>query len=577
MQNGKILHKELVLGKSARLDLFRKLYVPTQHYGYVLMNQSWSDTDLNKHWLLDKSDFTLLKGRSVSNRIAVAIQLKHYQFKACFVDDVRSIGDVVLEFVAAQIECTPLAFEDYDCHGRTGRQHRKEILAYLDVKPFDDNDELKLKKWLKGEILQNAPNRAHLKELITDWFLRCQVERPGQYRLRRIIRSAESEFEEQLFSLLNSRLNDSTKEKLDELVAEQREESLFAYLCSDTGPVSLDSVMQAIDKIQLLSSLEIPKDALHDISPKLISRYRARAATEDAWEICRHPDNIRYALLVFYCIPREGALIDSLVELLIQIIHRISARAEKKVVKELVSEVTKVHSKNALLYRIAEAVQKEPDGSVRDVIFPVADKQTIDQLVKEYRSSGAAYTNHIYTKIRSSYAHHYRKMLPSILSALGFRSNNIAWRPILDAIDVIKESKDRREQYFSLDEVPTDGLVQNKWSEIVIEIAPDGSSRINRINYEICVLQALREKLRCKEVWVVGADHFCNPEQDMPEDFEANRNNYYAALDKPLDPQAFIEQMKSTLNNTLGKFNAHLPKDIKGTRHSISLPSRALG
>ncbi len=70
------------------------------------MNQIWSDTDLNKYWVLSKSDFTLLKGRSVSNRIAVTIQLKHYQLFACFIDDIHSVGDVVLEFVAAQTGST---------------------------------------------------------------------------------------------------------------------------------------------------------------------------------------------------------------------------------------------------------------------------------------------------------------------------------------------------------------------------------------------------------------------------------------------------------------------------------------
>ena len=37
-----------------------------------------------------------------------------------------------------------------------------------------------------------------------------------------------------------------------------------------------------------------------------------------------------------------------------------------------------------------------------------------------------------------------------------------------------------------------------------------GRVRIDRINYEICVLQTLRERLRCKEIWVVGADRYRN-------------------------------------------------------------------
>jgi hypothetical protein len=40
------------------------------------------------------------------------------------------------------------------------------------------------------------------------------------------------------------------------------------------------------------------------------------------------------------------------------------------------------------------------------------------------------------------------------------------------------------------------------------------------------VLTTLREKVRCKEVWVQGADRFRNPDEDLPEDFDARREKY---------------------------------------------------
>ncbi len=54
--------------------------------------------------------------------------------------------------------------------------------------------------------------------------------------------------------------------------------------------------------------------------------------------------------------------------------------------------------------------------------------------------------------------------------------------------------------------------------------------------YECGVFQALREKLRCKEIWVAGAEKWRNPDLDLPADFEANRAENYAQLRKPLDP-----------------------------------------
>jgi hypothetical protein len=46
--------------------------------------------------------------------------------------------------------------------------------------------------------------------------------------------------------------------------------------------------------------------------------------------------------------------------------------------------------------------------------------------------------------------------------------------------------------------VTVDGVIRPKWRDLVIEDVSDGSQRVNRINYEICVLQSLRERLRSK-------------------------------------------------------------------------------
>jgi hypothetical protein len=33
----------------------------------------------------------------------------------------------------------------------------------------------------------------------------------------------------------------------------------------------------------------------------------------------------------------------------------------------------------------------------------------------------------------------------------------------------------------------------------------------------------LRERLHCKEIWMVGANRYRNPDEDLPTDFEAQR------------------------------------------------------
>lgn len=84
--------------------------------------------------------------------------------------------------------------------------------------------------------------------------------------------------------------------------------------------------------------------------------------------------------------------------------------------------------------------------------------------------------------------------------------------------------------------------------------------RVVRAVYEICTFQALRERLRCKEIWVVGADKWRNPDEDLPHDFEAHRAAHYAALRKPLDPTAFIDQLCEEMRSELAALDAAAPK-----------------
>ncbi|EKI7037090.1 TPA: hypothetical protein N6791_004945 [Escherichia coli] len=122
--------------------------------------------------------------------------------------------------------------------------------------------------------------------------------------------------------------------------------------------------------------------------------------------------------------------------------------------------------------------------------------------------------------LRSSYSNHYRRMLPKILDA------------------------------------------QPKWHDIVIK-EHQGEKRINRINEEICVMQALRNRLRSKEIWVVGADRYRNPDDDLPQDFDANRENYYRDLGKTTDATAFVSQLRHEMNAALAVLNRDMPRNRK--------------
>jgi hypothetical protein len=432
------------------------------------MKRLWSVEELIEHWSVSPADRTLVHRKEGWTRLGLVAQLAFYRLYARFPAHRREFAPAVVEHLAEQIDVLPSTLDGYDCDDRTGRRHREKILEYLGVAPFDLVAEAEFRSWLMTEALPNEPNADALNEWTTRWLLESKIDRPGEYGFDRIVRSSRYAHDESVFTQVLERLDSATRRRIDDLLAD---DPGFERLRADPGRVGLESLLEEVEKLNRLRELALPAGILRPFHPELVKRFRRRAATESAWELARHPADIRFPLLVFYCVPREAELVDALVELLLQITHRMTARAERRVIEELLGDVQYVRGKTGLLYRIAEAAAENPDGVVRDVIFPVASEETIGNLLKEYRASDKRYAERVHTAIRLSYGSHYRRMMPKLLDALEFRSNNAVHRPLLDALDTIKSRRDEQKQHYPISEIAVEGVIRPKWRTVVIRYA----------------------------------------------------------------------------------------------------------
>nr|AAC80184.1 resolvase-like protein [Acidithiobacillus ferridurans] len=323
---------------------------------------------------------------------------------------------------------------------------------------------------------------------------------------------------------------------------------------------------------ELIQGIDLPVDLFDRTSPRDLGRCRQRVSVEVPRDLRRHPDAARLTWLAAFVYLRARSLTDDLVDLLIETIHQIGARAERKVERKLLEDLKRVSGKQNLLFNLADATLAQPDGVVRDVVFPVVGEQTLRDLVKEWKPL-ATYRITLRTVIRNSYQGHYRRMVPTLLAALEFRSNNDHHRPVMDALDLVKRFADTKVHTFPADvEVPLDGVVRGLWRKAVMEKDAAGRDRINRVTYEIAVLEALPERLRCKEIWVVGANRYRNPDDDLPTDFEQNREDYYRALSLPLDAERFIADLQAEMREAWSTFDVGLKKNL-----SVRLSSKGGG
>ena len=293
-------------------------------------------------------------------------------------------------------------------------------------------------------------------------------------------------------------------------------------------------MQEELAKLELIRGIDLPADLFNHASPRDLERCRRRVAVEAPHELRRHPDAARITWLAAFVYLRARSLTDDLVDLLIETIHRIGARAERKVERELLNDIKRVGGKQNLLFELADATLAQPDGVVREVVFPVVGEETLRDLVKEWKATGPTYRTTLRTVIRNSYQGHYRRMVPKLLAALEFRSNNERHRPVMQALELVKRFADTKLRTFPAEEeVPLDGVVRGLWRDAVVEKDAAGRDRVNRVTYEVAVLEALREQLRCKEIWVVGANRYRNPDEDLPADFEANRDGILQSAGSP--------------------------------------------
>src|SRR5271167_1837663 len=526
---------------------------------------------------LSRSDLDLVRTKqSDANRLGFAVLLLHFRKHGQFPRTDSQLERGLAPDVMAQLGIATASLGTIELTDRTAERHRAEIRTLLGFREATVADGEALTEWLRDHAVSDSRDIAELTSALEQQCWALKIEPPAADRIERIVRAALRAHDERFCNEIHSRLLPATRTRLDALLSpattnpklatsddpDSHIPAVLMHVRSDPGGPSVNSLQTELAKLDLVRKLGLPADLFGHARSHEVERYSQRVAVEAPYELRRHADPFRLTALAAFAHLRGRSLTDGLVDLLIETIHRIGAHAERKVERELLDDLKRVSGKQNILFELADASLARPDGVVREVVFPVAGEQTLRDLVKEWKATGPTYRTTLRTVIRNSYSGHYRRMVPKVIQALEFRSNNEGHRPVIRALELLRRHADTKLRVFPADEdVPLDGVVSGLWRDAVIETDAQGRQRINRITYEICVLQALRVQLRCKEIWVVGANRYRNPDEDLPADFEVERVPYYAALKLPVEADRFIEAIKAEMRTELGVLDAGLPSN----------------
>ena len=161
---------------------------------------------------------------------------------------------------------------------------------------------------------------------------------------------------------------------------------------------------------------------------------------------------------------------------------------------------------------MADTSAEHPTGVIQEQIYPKISQAKLQDLAKELRCKGKWYQSQVQVKMRSLYSHTHRKELLTFLDVFVFRSNHQEGEALLQAIDFIKQNRNLTDKYYpDAQSAPIDNIIHGDWRSLVVEWQPSNDNdcekdqyKVDRMNYEMAVLELLHQQLNCKIIWIEG-------------------------------------------------------------------------
>ena len=528
------------------------------------MKRCWSEEELKDFWKFLPEEKELLGNKVGLQKFLYLLILKYYSIDYSFPDSISQIPEAIINFGIKQFSAaiTPDHINEFLNSYDNYHRYQSEIRKHYSVFQYSEIDQAIFKKHIY-KIALDTINQDKIEAEILLLFKRHKIERPNDSTLQSLIKDALNKVETYLFTHITdviSQKNPSSITYIDNVLLhldDESDETIVSLLKQDSGKSNLDGTGTEIKKLKIIAPLELDSDIIpSDISPKILRFYKRKIMSNTPEQIRMRPAHIRYPLVIIFCYLKKQELIDNLVDHLVNLIHKIKKKADK-VEFTLNSEIGKLSHGLDSLYRVAKVAYDKPEDVIRAAIYPVVPRAQLKKLIK-IRSIQQNMKISIYSTVMRSYTGYYRKQIFEIIENIELKSSN---KDLLDAITLIKKYKNSKCEHYPLEEkIIIEKLVSKNDQEFV-----STSSRIGRLvrrkDYEYAIFKVLKDKLKTKEVWVIGSFKYKDPATDLPKDFDDNKEFYYSLLNQPLSSMEFTDHLKSRLEQSLGNFDNTLPKN----------------
>lgn len=506
-----------------------------------------TDRELGAFFTLTEDDLERIAAvHDPAARLTLAVEVGAVRWLGFIPDALEACPGPAVAYPAEQLNVDPDAVVPAgDSSERSRRRHRALAVSLAGFRATAPQDLNELGAWLaKRAVAHDAPS--HLLREASNHLRDQALVRPGLTVLERIVSTARASATEAVARQLADRLSPALRRSLDGLLPVDLRYgmSTLAWTRSEARSATPQQILDQLDKLQALNNLDAAAFAVSDLEPNRVRLLAAiaRRSTNQALE--RRDPVVRYPALYAFCAEQVGRLSDEIVDLFDQALGHGHARARRELEQRKLADAKATNEQVHLLAQLLDIVidPSVPDQEVRKRIFQRLSRQRLQAAATEASRLARPLDDNHFAELDRRYTWT-RSFTPRLLDTLTLTGDPSA-RALLGAIDVLRDLNRSGARSVPAD-APTE-FVPTRWRPYVI--GKDG--RIDRHQWELCLLSELRSALRAGRVTVAHSrrfqpiDTFLIPERA----WATLRGEAYERLGLPGRPEDHLDELRVRLD-----------------------------
>ncbi|MGA2013502.1 MAG: Tn3 family transposase [Solirubrobacteraceae bacterium] len=498
--------------------------------------------------LSDRDRVLVFDQRGAENRLGLAVALCALRFLGFVPDDIASIPDEALVFVAGQVDAAPHELLAYGARAQTRSDHLQLVLAHLGWRRAEEADRGRLTDWLiERAVEHDAP--ATLMGLVSEHLRARRVPRPPVETLTRMIATARASAHRRVDAILADQLPEARRNAFDRLLDGASGQT--SGLADLRGRAARTGVKEALGQVEryrrlvALGALEIDVSSLPPARRRALEAMGRRMTAQQIRRLepsRRHP--LVLVLLQALVIERGDELLDLFDKLLRLSDGRARRRVDdqrRKTARQR-DELAALGQQLSMILLECVATGEVPFERVRSEVglerlhaaaaikpgqLTPIDEQQLDQVLGSYS--------------------HLRRAMHAILDAVGLRGATSADEELLAALGRVRAAHGR-----FVDE-PAE-LLPKAWRAWVL----DEKGRVQRTRLELGLWFVARDALRAGRLFRPVGRRYADPAAFlMPDErWQGDRHELAVTFGRTLDAGQRLRELEAEQQQAMRSLQA---------------------